>query len=195
MVFCQKSWLKIWAYGWEACYFQIFVHRGFFVFVFDFVFWRGAAPAAYGSFQARGWIGTAAASHSHARSKPRLCPTTQLMAAPVPWPTQWARDQTRILMDTSQVRYCWAIMETPVHRYFKLESIFINILPLSAPSTFSIHVFSLYSSSLIWNWKLFSSFPSCLLHPWALKRIKKTTNESTPEERWLQKREELRNLY
>ena len=50
-----------------------------------FVFFR-AAPAAYGGPQARGLIGTTAAglrhSHSHARSKPHLWPTPELMAIP-----------------------------------------------------------------------------------------------------------------
>ena len=50
---------------------------------FLFFFLR-AAPAAYGSFQARGWIGAAAASHSHSNARsemppwPILQPTTML---------------------------------------------------------------------------------------------------------------------
>ena len=47
-----------------------------------------AAPEAYGSSQARGWIGAAAAdlhhSHSNARSKPTLQPMLQLTATPGP---------------------------------------------------------------------------------------------------------------
>ena len=41
-----------------------------------------AAPVAYGSFQARGQIGAAAAGlgHSHAGSEPNLQPTLQLVA-------------------------------------------------------------------------------------------------------------------
>ena len=55
--------------------------------VFLFVFLR-AAPAAYGSSQARGKIGAAAASlyhsHSNAGSKPSLQITPQLTAKPDP---------------------------------------------------------------------------------------------------------------
>ena len=51
-----------------------------------------AAPAAYGSFQARGQIGTVAASlhysHSKAGSEPHLQPTPQLMAMPDPQSTE-----------------------------------------------------------------------------------------------------------
>ena len=47
-----------------------------------------AAPAAYGGYQARGWIRTTAAnllhSHSNARSEPCLWPTPQLSATPGP---------------------------------------------------------------------------------------------------------------
>ena len=53
-----------------------------FLFLF-FVFFR-AAPAAYGSSQARGQIRAAAVvlrhSHGNARLEPRLQPTPQLMA-------------------------------------------------------------------------------------------------------------------
>ena len=51
-------------------------------FVFFAISW--AAPAAYGSSQARGLIGVVASglrqSHSNAGSEPRLQPTPQLMA-------------------------------------------------------------------------------------------------------------------
>ena len=47
-----------------------------------FFFFFLAAPVAYGSFQARGQIGAAAAGlgHSHAGSEPNLQPTLQLVA-------------------------------------------------------------------------------------------------------------------
>ena len=52
--------------------------------VFWFVFVLGAIPTAYGGSQTRSLIGAVAASlrhsHSHARSKPSLQPTPQLMA-------------------------------------------------------------------------------------------------------------------
>ena len=63
----------------------------FYLFIYFFaISW--AAPAAYGSSQARGRIGAEAASlyhtHSNARSEPHLCPTLQLMATPDPGPTE-----------------------------------------------------------------------------------------------------------
>ena len=63
---------------------------GFFV-LFCFLLFR-ATPAAYGSSQARGCIGAAAAgprhSHSNVGSKPRLQPIPQLMATLDPQPTE-----------------------------------------------------------------------------------------------------------
>ena len=62
-----------------------------------------AAPAAYGSSQARGRIGPAAAglhhSHSDLGSEPHLWLTPQLIATPDPSPLSKARDWTRNLMD------------------------------------------------------------------------------------------------
>ena len=69
-----------------------------------------AAPAAYGSSQARGQIGAAAAglrhSHSNTRSELHLQRTPQLMATLILNPLSKSRDQTRVLIDTSQVCYC-----------------------------------------------------------------------------------------
>ena len=52
------------------------------LFFGGFVHFFRAAPVAYGDSQASGRIGAVAAGlhHSHARSKPRLPPTPQLMA-------------------------------------------------------------------------------------------------------------------
>ena len=47
------------------------------------------------------------------RSEPHLPPIPQLMAIPILNPLSKNRDGTRILMDTSQVCYQWATMETP----------------------------------------------------------------------------------
>ena len=68
----------------------------FILFLYFFLF--RAAPATYGSSQARDRIGAAAASlhHSHTGSKPYLRPTPQLTLSET-------REQTCILMDTSQV--------------------------------------------------------------------------------------------
>ena len=68
-----------------------------------FVLLFRAAPAAYGSSQARGQIGATAAglhhSHGNMGSEPRLQPTPQLSAMLDPWSE--ARDRTRILMVAS----------------------------------------------------------------------------------------------
>ena len=83
------------------------------VFVCLFWFWFylfRAVPAAYGGSQARDQIEAVAAdlhhSHSNAGSKPRLQPTTQLLAMPDHQPTDGgqglmeARDGTCVLMDS-----------------------------------------------------------------------------------------------
>ena len=66
-----------------------------------------ALPEAYGSSQARGWVGAAAAglshSHSNTRSESHLQPTLQLTAMPDPYSLSEARDWTYILIDTSWV--------------------------------------------------------------------------------------------
>ena len=60
---------------------------------------------AYGSSQARGWIGAATAglchSHSNVGSKPHLRPTPQLAAMSDLNPLRETRDRTHTLMDTS----------------------------------------------------------------------------------------------
>ena len=60
-----------------------------FIYLFIYLaFFFRATPAAYGSYQAMGQIGTAAAglhhSHSNAGSEPHLQPTPQLTATPDP---------------------------------------------------------------------------------------------------------------
>ena len=77
----------IWPLAWEPPYAmgvapkktKNIKYKELFSFPFFFFFFFRAQPAAYGSFQARGWITTVAAglyhSHSHATSKPHLSPT------------------------------------------------------------------------------------------------------------------------
>ena len=77
-----------------------------------------AAPAAYGSSQARGWIRATAAS-----LQPQLMPMQDpnyicdlrhsSCQRRIPNSLSEARDQTRVLMDTSWVHYRWATMGTP----------------------------------------------------------------------------------
>ena len=68
-----------------------------------------AVPAPYG-----GWIRAVAAglhhSHSNARSEPSLRPTLKLRATPDPNPLS----ETRNLMVPSQIRFCCAVMGTPI---------------------------------------------------------------------------------
>ena len=72
---------------------------------FYFIYFFRATSEVYGSSQARGQIGAAAASsrhsHSNIRSESHLQPTPQLVA--MPDPLSGARDQTHILIDTSRV--------------------------------------------------------------------------------------------
>ena len=88
----------------------------FFFFFFFFGIFR-ALSIAYGGSQARGQIGTVATglhrSHSNARSELPLWPTPQLTATPDLNPLSKAKDQIYVLMDSSQIHFCWATRETP----------------------------------------------------------------------------------
>ena len=90
---------------------------GFFFFFYLFLF--RAAPAAYGSFQARGQIKAVVASlchsHSYTRSEPHLWLTMQLTQQR--WilnPLSRAGSRTWVLMDTSRVCDCWAMTGIPL---------------------------------------------------------------------------------
>ena len=75
-------------------------HFLFFSFFFPPLFFR-ATPAAYGSSQARGQIGAIAMLDlSHVYDLPLSSQQYQILN-----PLSQARDQTRVLMDTSQVLY------------------------------------------------------------------------------------------
>ena len=65
-------------------------------------FFFRASPSAYGSPQARVRSGAAATGLHHSSLQHQVLN-----------PLSRARDQTRVLMDTSQVHYHWAMMETP----------------------------------------------------------------------------------
>ena len=81
-----------------------------------FLFAFQAAPAAYGSSQARGQIGAAAAGlhHSHSIMRSQLClwPTPQLIQCWILSPLSRVRDWTCIFMDTNWVCLHWATMGT-----------------------------------------------------------------------------------
>ena len=94
----------------------------FFFFFFFLSFFR-AVPMAYGSSQTygssqvRGQIRTVAdglhLSLSNVWSKLHLWHTTAHSNTGSLNPLSKARDWTRVIMDTSQVHYCWAITRSP----------------------------------------------------------------------------------
>ena len=82
-----------------------------------FFFFLRATPKAHRCSQARDWIGVAPVglhhSSSNARSKLHLQSTPQLMSMMILNPLSEDRDQTCVLLDSSQVCYCWAMTGTP----------------------------------------------------------------------------------
>ena len=95
---------------------EFFFCLSFFFFFFFFGLFR-AAPSAYGGSQARGWIQAVAASlyhsHSNARSESHLQLCHSSWQCQIRNSLSKAGDQTRVLMDTSQIRFCWATTGTP----------------------------------------------------------------------------------
>ena len=83
-----------------------------------FFFFLRATPTAYGSSQASSQIGALAAglrhSHNNSGSEPYLWPTPQLTATVDLNALSEARDWTHILMDTSQIPFCWSMTGTPL---------------------------------------------------------------------------------
>ena len=88
----------------------------FILFCFIYLFLR-ATLAAYGSSQARGRIGDAAAGYTTATATwdlSRICDLHH--SSRQHWilnPLSGARNQTRVLMDPSRVHYRWATMGAP----------------------------------------------------------------------------------
>ena len=75
---------------------------------------------AYGGSQARGQIGAVATglchSHSNTRSETHLQPTPQVMAMLDRWSTEQGQGSNlrpHVLMDASQIHFCWAMTGTP----------------------------------------------------------------------------------
>ena len=85
----------------------------FLFFILSFCLLR-AAPTAYGGSQARGQMGAAAAGlhHSHSSKRSVSAPTPQLTE--ILNPLSETRDRTRILVDPSRIRFCCAMMGTPL---------------------------------------------------------------------------------
>ena len=102
---------------------------GIYCLFFFFLFFR-AAPTAYGSSQARGWIRAVAAglnhSHNNMGSKLHLPPIPQPMAMP----DLQGQDWICIPMDTSQIRFYCAKMGTPFCHFkpcFPIDSVFLLV--------------------------------------------------------------------
>ena len=134
-------------------------------FFFFFVFFL-AAPAAYGSYQARGLIGAAAPSlcHSQGIATPDLRLVWELHHSP--WqrrilnPLSETREQTCILMDTRQVCYCWAMMETPTCTFSSVKFYGIKNTCSCVTITTSPHT---RHQLLTWWWKFFTKLRTVLL--------------------------------
>ena len=77
---------------------------------------------ANGGSQARGRIEAVATSlyhsHSNIRIELHLWPTPQLGQRRILNPMSEARNRTCLLMDASQIRFCWAMMGTPPFFFF-----------------------------------------------------------------------------
>ena len=104
----------IWSSG-----FRIFIY----LFIFNFFGLFRAAPAAYGSSQARGQIRAVAPglrhSHSNTRFKLHLQPTPSSQQCLILNLLSKARDQTHILIGISWGRYQWATMGTPESLFYQ----------------------------------------------------------------------------
>ena len=97
---------------------------GFYLFIYLFMLFR-ALPMAYGSSQAGGQIRAAAASLYHSQSNmgsSRICNlhhSTQQHQ--ILNPLIKGRNWTHVLMDTSQVRYCWATTGTSAFIFWVMD--------------------------------------------------------------------------
>ena len=127
---------------------------------FLFFFCRNA-PVAHGGFQAGGRIEDAAAaaslhhSHGNTRSEPCLWPTLQSWQCWILNLLSGARDQILVLMDTSQVHYCWAIAGTPdlsFKLYRKKKGEVINKNTVIMAFIFTYLVTLPLSYFIIWLW-------------------------------------------
>ena len=103
---------------------------------FFFLLFR-ATPMAYGCPQAMGLIGATAASLYHISQQS--------------WVLNWlskARDWIRILMDTSQIHFHWAMMGILWWRIFFYMCVFTNMSVRRAHTC--LHVQMIYSLILLW---------------------------------------------
>ena len=113
-----------------------------------------AIPAAYGSSQARGPIGAAAASlchsHSNAESEPRLWPNLSSRQRQILNPLSEARDWTWNLMVPSWIHFCWATTGTPTFFWYLYSHFSYFMIIQFLWCIFSIHLLSAYRCMYSW---------------------------------------------
>ena len=120
--------------------------KGVSIVGFCLFFWFFSEPAlmAYGSSQARGQIRARAAGLGYSHSNSGFWAESDLHYSSqqrrIPDPLSKARDQTRILMDTSQVRFHCTTKGTPINVFLILTSYVFQIVLL-----FSFFPFLKYS--------------------------------------------------
>ena len=94
----------------------------FFFFFFFFFLFCLKTPMAYGSSQVTGRIGAIAAGLCHSPTAWDLSHVGSLQHSSwqhqIPDPLSKARNQTCVLIDTSQICFCWATMGTPCKFFF-----------------------------------------------------------------------------
>ena len=127
----ESSWMLVgfvnhWATAGTPCVFSF--HQKYFLSFFFLLF--RATTAAFGSSQARGQIGAAAASPHHwgcADASPcnwgselHLWLHHSSQQCQILDPLKEARDQTHMLMDTSRVCYHWTTTGTPKNTFYCL---------------------------------------------------------------------------
>ena len=121
---------------------------------FSFGLFR-AAPMAYGGSQARSRIGAAAAGLRHSPSsegsEPCLRPTSQVTQRCILHPLSEARYWTCVLMDASQIHFCWASSGTPLESFKYKSSWDQNVWE---PFPYRVRwLVGLAACTVVWWWK------------------------------------------
>ena len=121
------------------------IRSQFFGFCFFFLLFR-VTPTVYGGSQARDQIRATAAGKRHSHSKAGSELSVDLhhssWQCQIPDPLSEARDQTRILVDSSRICFCCATRGTPGLSFFKVyrhRNDFLNLTPM-LPNRFIQHL-------------------------------------------------------